>query len=1750
MIIHTLKQQLTDSEFKQVVRALRQDAIIWSALEDIQFLNRIKTAQLTGLKPWIPANIALTYLFPNSAPRMLSALPNNLDEETKTRAAETLEALLSPFGNPDTGDDLTTAALAAIAIRERWLMLDTIEESFFKQVSTNPILWQTILSILYGLMPHGSKILEAMLNSSDSSQHLLALHVVTSQPQEISRQSAALLPALLQLSSLQRSLILRSFESYDPALTQQLSNDLLESLPEAELINGNPVQTLIDFMERTELLKMQGNYEDVLPALEQIREMTTSLQADLAAQLAQAAARGNDKKTALEAINKVSELEKNIHTKNQNITLAQIHTGTLELPSEESETPAGDEASGLANLLASARLAIQDQKTEQAQGLAQQAFNETHKVLKSRKPQPTPEFLQTLIEILLTVNLVEEAVQIGQLSQKIYPNNTNLISLYARTLKRLGKLDQAVEYATISLALSSGSTPIHRELIDSLMQKGDWIESRKEAEKLVSQNPTPIPGDIVLLAESYLQTGQPADAISACEKGLTALPENWELLCMLGKIYQWTNDFRAAERCLSKAIVHNPDKIEAWLDLAALHQKNNEPDKALEKLVSADNVNPHNPAINLRIGLAHLAQNDKIKALAAFNQAARFVQLDTDDHTRRQIGFHLGKTLFEGGYTEEAITVFEKTYKDHPTDVELATWYSQALILAADYQTAFPVLTRVIQSQEPTMESRLDYADLILKLDNSPEQAMTHIQAVLDKTPQDERARILLAKATAASDDHCAALELYQEAMQTELSRQPEYYTALIIGVAESAFKTEQPHVAITFLKEGLRQIPDNLALKKKLCQAYIQANLKPDALALLAEIQNLSSPTLQDYMWLADQAVALDELDLAAENLNLANQIAPRNTEIIVRMGYVQLENGQELEARETFSQLFEVEDVDISDMKIAAHALIGIGDPSTSIPFVERALELCNYQSKDLLTEMTKLQLQSDQHLAALETVKKHLEIEDQNAELWIIKSEILEHLGRPKAAAASIEEALRLMPTSADLHYRAARLHRTELDLTHSLVHITKANQLDPQSSEIALLSIQIFRACLKFKEALTVIRQIKNQEETLPWLLAKAELLLDEYAMENHSLADEAVSLALESNPSNLRALAIKARIHAQLGQTEKAIELFEQAWGMISSDDYQTAEQFTQTADLLSLGEAAAALNKWQKAVEIIDHLPEAGLTEPLPNLYIARTLTRQAERQQACTAVKSRFNAPGKTANSEEHQAQFHKAVENLYQLTPDSEAASQILRWEQRGGYAICNHVPYPNPSLQTANDFAAFAAASRRANQPLDVSSIPEEWLNTSLVKFQLSLSYSLTDLESALEIAEDLALSHPQDPIYLALYAQLAQRDGKSKTALDFINQALDIWRDEPAWHIIAAELSAEFKRFEQAIDHMEKASSLDRENPETLYKLGIAYMQGGLPGNGIRVLERAVNLEPLKPEYWAKLAQAHQAAEEYSPAMASIEKASKLAPKSPKFLLQAAEIAADKGSLLKRDKFIRQAIELQPREKEEIIHLTRLLLRKNDAEKAIEILDDVITHSVTPTPLLMQKAFIIRETAGIDEEIKLLVQLAKQDPQNPLILARLSAAYIQTNNFSDAIKAGQYALKNAGRQLSPDQIARIHYQIGVLFHRTGQLDQAISHLTKSTQQMPHFVDAYLEIADTLKDRRSYSKAIEYLESAIRISPEDPRAYLAAGLLYKEGKNYQESETMLKKAAALAPEDNNIKRHLASVIAMAIIHQHDTN
>jgi len=88
-------------------------------------------------------------------------------------------------------------------------------------------------------------------------------------------------------------------------------------------------------------------------------------------------------------------------------------------------------------------------------------------------------------------------------------------------------------------------------------------------------------------------------------------------------------------------------------------------------------------------------------------------------------------------------------------------------------------------------------------------------------------------------------------------------------------------------------------------------------------------------------------------------------------------------------------------------------------------------------------------------------------------------------------------------------------------------------------------------------------------------------------------------------------------------------------------------------------------------------------------------------------------------------------------------------------------------------------------------------------------------------------------------------------------------------------------------------------------------------------------------------------------------------------------------------------------------------------------------------------------------------------------------------------------------------------------------------------------PDYLEPYLELGLARKEQREYKQALEIFEQATTIAPDDPRAPFQAGLALKESKDYKSSETMLRRAVSLAPHDLNIRRQLAAVVALNLVH-----
>jgi len=1753
-----LKRQLPEKEWANVLRSLRHDKLVWESLQDEGFAS--KALKFAGSNPslWSPGCLALLALdYIELIPLLKSTPPEPIDDKARHKAAAAFETITTGGENSQNIFTLSNAGMLAIALRERWRLLGQWDEIISELTPGHNSYWFPVVACLFSLLPNPDEFICSLLSQNGSIAHqTLGIHAIISNPFPVEDQRNILLKSILNLPSQRKLELLKGINKDHPTLGQLIAKKLVEINEESPKTPSSKIEEVKYLLEKSEILQISGEYEKAMPVLDEAWKTSTQLHTDLTAKLAQAAARDNDRETALQAIEQVSKIGYRIIDITPDLTLAKIHTGQLDhqLLNEFNEKENPVEPISPPALLATAKLAIQNNDLQKAQLIAQQALEVSLHLKHSKESTAgnqyntiaiSPEFLQSLSEALLDLGLQIEACRAAELSLEIQPNDPYTLWLLSRSFLALSDQNRALELAHIASALAPQNHKYRRNLVDVYIACKSWNEAKGEIENLITKIPNPSGSDFHTLAKCSLMIDQPKQAANACQRALHLDPHDGNAHALLGEAYYSLGDLNSAHNHFNQAIVSSPELPQPWIAIAKYHRDRGENEKAKERLLAAVQVVSEHPEIHFTLGGAYLKENSPTKALVEFQKAAQFAGKSFNSELEQQIAIQLGQTLFDLGYTDEACKTFEQAHQAFPSNATLAHKYGKTLLTTGDLGSALSALAIALHAEENEPEILLDYGIAHLELGHHPEEAIRAFQNVLKIKPDEPRSLALLAEATAKSGNHQQALTTYQKALKTNLVNDPTWNSRLSIGMAQAAIALNKPDIAIASLQDVLQTNPDDLNLLKTLCHAYTLAQLHKGALDILLEINNLGANNLEILLWVSDQAITLNEINIAIDALNQAAQLAPERAEILVRLGYIQLEINEPETARKTFGKLFSSDKVSTSDLRSAAQALIGLGDISSSIPYLERALELSNYKSTDLLGELATLYEKAGDFQASLQSIDKHIEIAPNNPDLWVKKADLLTKLNRPKAAIDCIVEALELTPQDARLHHKAAILFHKNNELLCSLEHIERALELSPTNTLICLQAAEINLACLRFKRSSELLDTYSGEEpRNTNWIFLKAEQALNAGDWEK---AKTEVETVIDEEKSHPRYLSILARILLHEGQTQTANNTFEQALITLGAFDLDECETYTVTNTSLSIADAALELGHWDVALFLVRQATLEVPLMPRPHLCLAKIYVKMAEHQQNCLAVRALKNAPGMKALSQNAKDSFERSIQNALKHAHMEASKVEIFHWQRRGNYSIHNQTPNENPlELMTPGDWAALIAVLRREGDFNDIPPISEEIADHPAVLFQHALSLEKVNPQKGLECISKAIEQQPNNSFYLALKAYLAKRIGELGKGLESINLALTFQADEPRWHALAAEIRMEQRNAPAAIVHLEQASQLEPDHASHFCQLGKAYLSDNSPGNAIRVLEQAVRLAPSELSNWLTLVKAYRRVRDYDQAAYCAEKLMKLNPNQVNPILLRAKVALEANEKEKAQHFIEQAKQLNPQDPNTLQMLSQLLMGLNHADEAMEIINEAIGLSLEPLPLLLERAKLIHAMKGPKAKIDILIALLKDYPEEPKILVSMVKAYVENKQPEEAVRVAQEAIKLNNNKLDDKQKAELYFQLGTLLRQAGQLDQAIYDLKKAIELAPHFIDAYMEIGEALHQRRQHQQAIEIFKQAIEIAPNNPQPYQEAGILLKDCKDYVGAEAMLRRAATLAPKDLNIRRQLGAVIALNIVHQ----
>jgi len=778
--------------------------------------------------------------------------------------------------------------------------------------------------------------------------------------------------------------------------------------------------------------------------------------------------------------------------------------------------------------------------------------------------------------------------------------------------------------------------------------------------------------------------------------------------------------------------------------------------------------------------------------------------------------------------------------------------------------------------------------------------------------------------------------------------------------------------------------------------------------------------------------------------------------------------------------------------------------------------------------------------------------------DAGLHYLHGELLAGEGRNQAALSCFEQALDLVEKTADakwiapdqdlrpepLKLRIATLLRETGDLRAALSRAQEVVVSNPKSIDARLFAADLASSLLEHDLALD-LSTLPGEADTSnsastegksigadPLTEAKLLSIQAEMHLEQSDLdaATDVLSRAHDLSPENPRVLADQARLLARKGEFLAGMDLLEGALAHLNADPQSDGPADDPT---LAIAEAALDLHQWQTALPLFAQVIRTHPNEARPHYGLARALAFAAEFQPAYKSLGAIRHAPSTRQGLDADFQAFEREIQSVTQQA-SSPLVDRLYRYGQKAfhpGQVGLEPVELATPDLR----MGASDSDETPVEEGLPVKNLPEQLDEL----FQRSLQQKDTEPELALASVQALVSQRPGHPLYEALYAEIARKNHDLATAYAAIHSALTTWPDEPYWHVFAAETAEESGAAMQALEHWKQASALEPENAGLTCALGKAYLNAGSAENAIQVLEQAAAMEPSDASAWISLARAHRAVRRYPEAIAAAEKAIRLTPGDLEPIVASGEIALEARQFELARQRASEILAMQPRHPKAVLLLAKAEAAQGKPAQALQALEEALPNLSEPFEVLLERGKLIHKLKGLPPALEAFRSLAQQYPDEPDGLAEYALTLAEAGQKEAAERTAQAAL-----QLKPNQ-SDLHLLLGAIQHSAGQLDQAIYHLTEAAQLAPEDVEVYLELGKTYADRREQTQAIKVYQQAFAIAPNDYRPYYQAGLALKDCKDYVMAETMLRRAADLAPDDLNIRRQLAAIIAINLVH-----
>jgi predicted CXXCH cytochrome family protein len=287
------------------------------------------------------------------------------------------------------------------------------------------------------------------------------------------------------------------------------------------------------------------------------------------------------------------------------------------------------------------------------------------------------------------------------------PREAEFYFFLADAYRQTGRDDRATAYYEEALRRRPDFLPARLNYATVLIKMGRRSAAARALEIAVKVAPKD-PAVLNKLAETYRDLGKTDQAIASLQRALNHDPDFAEAFVNLGDVRFGKGDLKAAVEALTNAIRLRPGSATAHNNLANVLQAAGDFAQAEYHFNTSIGLDPENPAVRYNYGRALAAQGMLKQGQAEFEAALRL------DPNFAEAATSLGILLAMKGEVEPAIELYRRAIRVQPQFMSARFHLGLALLRRGDRQEAKQLFQSVVQSNSNDHEAQLQLGKILL----------------------------------------------------------------------------------------------------------------------------------------------------------------------------------------------------------------------------------------------------------------------------------------------------------------------------------------------------------------------------------------------------------------------------------------------------------------------------------------------------------------------------------------------------------------------------------------------------------------------------------------------------------------------------------------------------------------------------------------------------------------------------------------------------------------------------------------------------------------------------------------------------------------------------------------------------------------------------------------------------------------------------------------------------------------------------